>query len=307
MTLARPLLFLVALAATLALVWFFRSVERRARAQALAYSNVAFALEALRPARWPAALVFAGFVCGCAALALALAGPRFVARVPTAGATVVLCIDTSGSMRAMDLQPTRAAAAKAAASAFVDAVPAGTRVGIVTFSSGASVVLPPTADRDAVHDALGRLPAPDGGTAMGDALALAAQQFPPKGRRIAVLLTDGVNNRGSDPLAVSQNLGSAGITIETVGVGSSGSGEIIPGTNEEADLDANALSEIAQSGHGRYVEASETGKLRDAFRGIAFETVWEKRRVDGSLPFALGGGALLLLTLLGGFAAGRFP
>ena len=307
MTLARPLTFLLAIAVTLALAWVFYGAERRARAQALAYSNVAFALDALRPARWPALVLFAGFALGCAALALAVGGPRFVTRVPTAGGTVVLCIDTSGSMRAMDLQPTRAAAAKAAAAAFVLAVPAGTRVGIVTFSSGASVILPPTADGDAVRDALERLPPPDGGTAIGDALALAAQQMPSKGRRIIVLLTDGVNNRGSDPLAVSQNVGTSGVRIETVGVGSSGSGDIIPGTNEAADLDANALQQIAQNGNGRYVEANEAGKLRDAFRGIALETVWEKRRIDGSLPFALGGGGLLIITLLAGLAAGRLP
>ena len=307
MTLARPLLFLAAIASLAALAWLFGSVGRRARAQALAYSNVAFALDALRPARWPAALVFAGFVGGGAALALALGGPHFVTRVPTGGGTVVLCIDTSGSMRAMDLRPTRADAARTAALAFVDAVPLGTRIGVVTFASSAILRLPPTDDRDAVRDALGRLPAPDGGTAMGDALALAAQALPAKGRRIVVLLTDGVTNRGTDPIAVSQNMGSAGVKIETVGVGSSGSGEIIPGTNEEADLDENGLREVAQNGNGRYVAANEAGKLSDAFRGIAFDTVWEKKRIDGSLPFALGGGALLVLTLLGGFAAGRFP
>ncbi len=307
MTFARPSELAASLVAAALLVWLYVMIERRSRSNALAYSNLAFALEALRPARWPAALLLAAYACGCTVLALALGGPHFIARVPTHDGTVVLCIDTSGSMRATDLSPTRAEAAKAAARAFVDAVPDGTRIGIVSFSSGANAILSPTDDRDAVHEALARIPPPDGATAIGDALAVAAQAMPPAGRRIIVLLTDGINNRGADPIGVSQNLGQHGIRIETVGVGSSGSGELIPGTNEQADLDAGALESIAQNGGGRYVEAGDAASLREAFRGLVLETVWEKRRVDGSFPFALGGGALLLATLLCGFALGKFP
>jgi Ca-activated chloride channel family protein len=306
-TFARPSELAASLVAAALLVWLYVMIERRSRSNALAYSNLAFALEALRPARWPAALLLAAYACGCTVLALALGGPHFIARVPTHDGTVVLCIDTSGSMRATDLSPTRAEAAKAAARAFVDAVPDGTRIGIVSFSSGANAILSPTDDRDAVHEALARIPPPDGATAIGDALAVAAQAMPPAGRRIIVLLTDGINNRGADPIGVSQNLGQHGIRIETVGVGSSGSGELIPGTNEQADLDAGALESIAQNGGGRYVEAGDAASLREAFRGLVLETVWEKRRVDGSFPFALGGGALLLATLLCGFALGKFP
>jgi len=306
-TFARPSELAASLVAAALLVWLYVMIERRSRSNALAYSNLAFALEALRPARWPAALLLAAYACGCTVLALALGGPHFIARVPTHDGTVVLCIDTSGSMRATDLSPTRAEAAKAAARAFVDAVPDGTRIGIVSFSSGANAILSPTDDRDAVHEALARIPPPDGATAIGDALAVAAQAMPPAGRRIIVLLTDGINNRGADPIGVSQNLGQHGIRIETVGVGSSGSGELIPGTNEQADLDAGALESIAQNGGGRYVEAGDAASLREAFRGLVLGTVWEKRRVDGSFPFALGGGALLLATLLCGFALGKFP
>lgn len=307
MTFARPLALAVALVVAAALCWLYRAIEHRSRAQAFAYSNLAFALEALRPARWPTALLFAAYACACAVLAFALGGPHLVTRVPTHDGTVVLCIDTSGSMRANDLSPSRADAARAAARAFSDAVPSGTRIGIVTFSSGANAILAPTDDIDAVHDALARIPPPDGATAIGDALAVGAQEMPPSGRRVIVLLTDGVNNRGADPIAVSQNIGAHGIRIETVGVGSSGSGELIPGTNEQADLDAQALQSIAENGGGHYVAAGDAGSLRDAFRGLAFQTVWEKRRIDASFPVALGGGALLLATLLCGFALGKFP
>jgi Ca-activated chloride channel family protein len=186
-------------------------------------------------------------------------------------------------------------------------VPAGTRVGIVSFATGASLVTPPTADLDVVRDALERLPPPSGATAIGDALELAGEQMTGGGRHIVVLLTDGVNNRGLDPIAASQNLGARGVTIETVGVGSSGSGEIIPGTNEPADLDADALRAIAENGGGRYAEAANAGALRAAFQSIALATVWQNRRVDASFPFAFGGGALLLCAFVSGLATGRIP
>jgi Ca-activated chloride channel family protein len=208
-------------------------------------------------------------------------------------------------MRAHDLTPSRWDAAIAAARAFVDAVPPGTKVGIVAFSSSAAVIAPPSADLDSVREALGRVPPPDGGTAIGDALSLAAQAMPGPGRHIIVLLTDGVNNRGSDPLEAARTIGARGITIETVGVGSTGSGEIIPGTAELADLDSDALRQIAQDGRGRYVEARDAQALSDAFRGIALGTVWEKKAVDGSFPVALGGGIVLVATFLFGLAAGR--
>jgi Ca-activated chloride channel family protein len=307
MSFARPLVLLFALAIAFALAWAYRRLERRRAAQALAYSNVAFALAALRPARWPAAALFAAYVLGAGALLVALAGPRFTARVPAKDGIVVICIDTSGSMRARDVAPTRADAARDAARAFIDAVPAGTRVGVVSFSTGASLIAAPTADLDAVRDALDRMPPPDGATAIGDALELAASQMTGNGRRIIVLLTDGVNNRGVDPIAASQDIGARGVTIETVGVGSSGSGEIIPGTSEPADLNSDALRAIAENGRGTYAEAADAETLRAAFRAIALGTVWQKQRVDGSFPLAFGGGALLLGAFLAAFATGRLP
>jgi len=306
-TFARPALLLVALLGVAALSWLYRRAERRRSAQALVYSNLAFALEALRPARWPGVALFAAYGIGAAALLVALAGPHFFARVPSKDGTVVLCIDTSGSMRARDVDPTRADAAQAAARTFIDSVPDGTRVGIVSFASEANVVQAPTADLDAVRESLDRVPPPEGGTAIGDALGLAAAQLPKTGHRIIVLLTDGVNNLGRDPVQAAQDVAGRGIHIETVGVGSNDSGQIIPGTDELADLDADTLQTIAHLGHGRYAEARDAQTLRDEFRAIALGTVWERKPVDGSFPFALAGGALLIVTFLVGLATGRLP
>ncbi len=305
MTLAHPGWLFLAMLAVAFVAWVFRAASRRRAGQALVYSNLAFARDALRPARLPGRALFAGFLLAACALAVSVAGPHFVASVPSHDTTVVLCIDTSGSMRSEDVDPTRAQAAQSAARAFVDSVPSGTRIGLVTFSTGAIAQLAPTSDLDAVRDAIDRIPPPDGATAIGDALQLAAQEMPVKGARVIVLLTDGVNNRGADPLSASRTIGAQGVRIETIGVGSSDSGQMIPGTSDPAELDVTALRTIAQNGSGEYVGASDAGQLRDAFRGLARATVWQRQRVDGSLPFALGGGVLMLATFLAALGAGR--
>lgn len=307
MSFAHPWVLGAALACVVAFARAFRLLERRRSAQALTYSNLGFALEALRAPRWPAMLLFVAYVVAVGALSVALAGPTFTARVPSRDGTVILCIDTSGSMRAVDLEPTRAAAARAAARAFIDTVPAGTQIGIVTFASNAIAELAPTPDLDAARDALDRLPPPDGATAIGDALRLAARELPARGRRAIVLLTDGVNNRGVDPATASAAIGATGVRIETVGVGSNDSGETIPGTSDPADLDADGLRAIAQNGNGRYVATRDAAALRDAFRKLALDTVWEKKRIDGRFPLAFGGGALIVLAFLASIATGRVP
>jgi Ca-activated chloride channel family protein len=255
----------------------------------------------------PGVALFTAWLVGAAALVLALAGPRLTARLPVRDATVMICIDVSGSMRATDIEPTRWDAAKSAARAFIDAVPDGTRVGIASFSSSAAVIQAPSSDLDAVRAALDRIPYPNGATAIGDALEVAAAQMPPKGRRAIVLLTDGVNNRGADPAISSQRIGAGGVTISTVGVGTSGSGQLIPGTEEPAEIDEDALRAIAANAGGRYARAADAEALRSEFRRLALDTVWEKRRVDAALPFAFGGGAIVLLTFLAGLGLGRYP
>lgn len=307
MSFSHPQLALFGILALGAFAWLYFVLERSRNAQALLYSSVAFALETMRPSRWPGRLLYATWLIGAGALALALSGPHFVTHVPTKDATVVICIDTSGSMRSLDIEPTRGEAAKAAAHEFVDDVPAGTRVGLVTFASAAELIQPPTDDLDAVRAAIDRIPLPDGGTAIGDALNVAAQQMPQTGTRVIVLLTDGVNNRGVDPVAASQAIGPKGISIYTIGIGTRGSGMIIPGTSEEADIDEVALRAIAANGNGTYTQAQDAASLAGTFRHLALQTVWELKRVDGSVPIALGGGFLVVLAFLAGVGLGRVP
>jgi Ca-activated chloride channel family protein len=306
-TLTHPLWLFAGVALAAAFLWAARVASRRASAAALAYSDLAF-LESATGSRGVAALAIAlGCALGIVLLGAALASPRFVAFVPVRGAAVVLCVDTSGSMSAGDVVPTRSEAAAAAVRTFVDQVPAGTRLGIVAFSSGAGVVAPLTDDKDTVRDAIGRIPPPNGGTAIGDALATAARLLPPAGPRAIVLITDGVNNLGSDPAQIAPQVGAAGIEIDAIGIGTNGSGQFIPGTDQAASIDEDALRQIAAQAHGTYARAADAGELRSHLAALAASTTRERRRIDASLPLAIGGGAVVIVALAGGLFAGRFP
>jgi Ca-activated chloride channel family protein len=307
MTFAHPLWLIAGIAVSAAFLWAARVASRRAAASALAYSDLAFFESATKQRIDP--MLAIALACAAALLAFgaALAGPRFVANVPVRGGAVVLCVDTSGSMRATDVTPTRADAAAAAVRAFVDGVPDGTRLGIVAFSSGAGVVQPVTDDKDAVRDAIGRIPPPNGGTAIGDALAAAARALPKTGRRAIVLITDGVNNLGVDPQTVAQQLGTDGIEIDTVGIGTNDSGQFVPGTDVAATIDEDALHQLAAAAHGAYARANDAGSLRGHLAALANSTTTEKKRVDASLPIALAGGFVLAVAAAAGMLAGRFP
>lgn len=307
MTFAQPLYLVLGIVLAVVFVGLSIASARRSRGAALAYSDLAF-LEravgrtppwtAIFAAVWALALIMGG---------AALAKPAIVAIVPVHDAAVVLCIDTSGSMSASDITPTRSAASRTAAQTFITGVPDGTRIGIVAFSGGAIPLGPLTDDRETAREALARLPEPNGGTAIGDALVTAARMLPPAGRRAIVLVTDGVNNAGSDPLGVASSIGAQGISIFTIGIGTNGSGLLIPGTNDSAELDEEALTAIAHSGNGTYARVGDAGALSDKLGALARTSVREKRRVDLTFPLTLAAGVLALGAALGSLALGRIP
>jgi Ca-activated chloride channel family protein len=307
MTFAHPLFLLLAIVVALAFAGLAVVNVRRSRGAALAYSNLAFLERAIgRAPPWTALF---GCVWALAILAAgaALARPAIVTTVPVHDAAIVLCIDTSGSMASTDVSPTRSDASRQAALTFINGVPDGTRIGLVAFSAAAFPLGPLTGDRDEARAALGRLPEPNGGTAIGDALDVAAKMLPPGGRRAIVLVTDGVNNAGNDPLEVAAAIGAQGISIFTVGIGTNGSGLIIPGTDTNAELDEEALAAIAQSGHGTYARVGDAGALTARLGNLARMTINERRRVDLTNQCTLAAGLLAFAAGLGALGLGRFP
>lgn len=238
MTFASPELLLVLLLVPAALVLYL-AVQRRRSRYVVRFTNVAL-LENLVPRRpaWRRHVPAALYLAAVAALAIALARPSMVVPVPREEATVVLAMDTSRSMLATDVSPDRLTAAKAGASDFIDKLPAGFRVALVAFSTEARLVMPPTTDRVQLHAALQALRA-DGGTALGDAIALSVQ---------AADLATGATGRpaAADPGASPAVPGAA--PSATPGTGT------VPGTGttpEEPPLVATVLLSDGKSSTGQ--------------------------------------------------------
>jgi Ca-activated chloride channel family protein len=294
-----PALFVVVAIAALVLAG-----QRRTTSRDLVYSNVAFLSDAIAPRRWIGRAFNVTWIAALALGALAVAGPHVRVPLPARDGSVFICIDTSGSMQSSDVEPTRSAAAKAAAAAFIDASPPGTRVGIIAFSSGAAIVAPLSSDRAAVKSALDEVPSPNGATAIGDALQLAAQNLPAAGHRVIILITDGVNNAGVDPQEMASYLGAHHVPVYTIGIGTP-NGDIIGG--EQSTIDEDALRSYADASGGAYARVENASQLRSALAHLGGVTMLEKRDVAASLPLAFAAGGLLLLTLVTGFATGRIP
>lgn len=305
MSFDHPLRLLAAIVVGAAIVALYLSFQRRATARDLAYSNVAFFAEAIRPRAWIPRAIGVLWIVGLAAALLAVAGPHVTMPVPARDGRVFICIDTSGSMSSTDVAPTRADAAKAAARAYIAETPPGTKIGIIAFAGSAAIVQPLSADRQQVAQALEDVPSPNGATAIGDALQLAAQNLPARGHRVVILITDGVNNAGVDPLEVAGWLGAHHIPVYTVGIGTP-SGGLIPGTNDVATIDEGALRAYAQSSGGAYSRAENATQLRDALARLGRVTSLERKAVNASLGFALAGAFGMLVAFLTGLGLGYY-
>jgi len=140
-----------------ALVAFYVLLLRRRKKGAVRFASLGVVQAALGPAQGlrrhlPPLLLLLALV----ALIVAIARPTATVTLPTEQRTIILAMDVSLSMRAADVEPTRLAAAQAAAKAFVADQPADVRIGIVTFAGTATIVQPPTRDKDELVAAIDR-------------------------------------------------------------------------------------------------------------------------------------------------------
>ncbi len=244
------------------------------------------------------------------ALVVGIARPQTTVSVPREEATVVLAMDSSGSMTATDVAPDRMTAAREAASEFVDGLPEGFRLGVVAFSNEADVVAPPTDERDVVLDALASLRA-DNGTALGDAVARSVElgQSGPdeevnrdqEGSPVVVLvLSDGANTTGDyEPLEAAALAADAGVPVYTVALGTEDG--TIQGPDGYGGMrsiavppDPETLAAIAETTDGRFFGAPTADELRAVYDEIGSQvgTVEEQREV--TFVFAAVGSLLLL-------------
>ncbi|HEU5211216.1 MAG TPA: VWA domain-containing protein, partial [Gaiellaceae bacterium] len=168
-------LALVALALVPAMLIVYLLVRRRPSRYAVTFTNLDVLASVVdRRGSWRRWVAPVLFLLALAAATAAMARPHLNVQRTREQATIVLAVDESGSMFAQDVQPSRLQAAQAAVNHFLDRLPPKFRVGLVAFAGDAQVAAPVTRDRQLVRDALSYL-SPQRGTAIGDAVARAAQ------------------------------------------------------------------------------------------------------------------------------------
>ncbi len=209
---------------------------------------------------------------------IALARPRSGARAETTtseGINIVIAFDISSSMLALDFQPqNRLQVARAKIKQFV-AMRNTDRIGLVAFSGEALTQVPLTTDYPVVQAALDNLQPGqlEDGTAIGTAIATAANRLKdaPGRSRVLLLLTDGVNNRGSmDPRTAAKAAAQFGIKIYGIGVGKEGMAPVPVGRGlfglryemQRVEIDDALLTAVATTTGGRYFRAQDPAALQ---------------------------------------------
>lgn len=231
------------------------------------------------------------------ALSVALAGPRRGdkdSRVRQEGIAIMMVVDISGSMQALDLsdgqrERTRLDAVQDVFTAFVHGG-GGLKgrpqdaIGLVTFAGYADTACPLTLDHSNLTSIASELEIvterSEDGTAMGDGLGLAAERLrdSPAKSKIAILLTDGVNNSGVEaPLAAAELARTQGVKVYTIGAGTNGMAPVRvtdPFSGRKVlqpmrvEIDEATLKEIAARTHGRYFRATDADGLIEVYEEI---------------------------------------
>ena len=282
------------------------------------------------------------------ALALCLvaaARPMMAIPLPVDKTVVVLLIDTSGSMQAPDMAPSRLEAAKAAARTFVDNFPQGPRIGLMTFSTYPTLNVPPTPDHQAIKDAIDAVK-PQQATAIGDGIAGALKAIPgrtvpndeppagqvsPFGQPQAppqpapapqpgetvddvpaaiILASDGGQNAGhADPLRMAILAKTEKVKIYTIGLGTPGGGVFsYQGQMVLVPFDPSLLQQIAAITDGKFYFSPSAKDLRQIYRDLGRSIGWEKRKTEVSALMVGGAGVLMLGGgLLSMLWMGRLP
>jgi Ca-activated chloride channel family protein len=289
-------------------------VRRRARRTWVHPDVVTLARAVARARRWRQHVPAALFGCALAAVLLSLGRPVAPLPVPASNVYVMLSIDVSRSMLAQDIFPNRLEATKRAAVEFVRAMPGGAHIGLVSFSSYATLLVPPTTDHERVIRAIEGLVA-EFATAIGDGLLEAVYALPgrtrprelseppppPQGKLppgTVVLMSDGQSNRGVLPSDAARIARDQQVKVYTVGVGTpEGTFLNLGGRMIWVRLDEETLREIAAITDGSYFHASSAYELRRVYRQLGRTIGWERKPTEVTSLVAAAAAVLLVFSL----------
>jgi Ca-activated chloride channel homolog len=357
-TLAWPwaLLALAAGPVLLALLWARR---RRRRRMAVRVSNAAVIRAAVPPrAHWKRRIPLGLLLAGLVALGIGAARPTSHVTVARSATSILLAIDVSRSMCSTDVQPNRLAVAQEAARTFIRSQDDGTRIGLVAFAGFAGLVVPPTTDSQDLLDAVDKLTT-SRGTAIGmailasiDAIAEHNSDVAPTGVELGtggpstttpgtapgpsaapppggyepdtiVVLTDGANTEGVQPLVAAQEAAARRVRIYAIGFGTTEPSQPVcnidqlggdlpagpfdvggppggPGgpPRRFLEIDEKTLQAVADTTGGQYFRAKDAAQLNDVFKRLPSEAVRQTEDVELTVWFVLAA-ALLATAAIG--------
>ncbi|MDR0207174.1 MAG: VWA domain-containing protein [Bacteroidales bacterium] len=261
--------------------------------------------------RWlPVCLLLISYVVFIVALARPQTSFR-LSDVEVEGVDIVLALDISGSMKAMDFRPNRLEACKKVAQEFILGRPTD-RIGLVVYAGEAYTQCPVTSDHNTLLGLLQKVKFDiiEDGTAIGDGLGTAINRLRESEAKskIIILLSDGVNNRGYvDPYSAAEIAKNMNIKVYTIGAGTNGQapyptqyGTMLINT----EIDERLLQSIANETGGKYFRATNNDKLKAVYeeidkmeKTILNETIFENK-ADAFLTFLLTGVILLIIYIL---------
>ncbi|MER7277300.1 VWA domain-containing protein [Dactylosporangium sp. NPDC000244] len=337
------LAILLAFPLLLAYRWWSR---RRRRKVAVTLSSVALVRAAL-PGRssWRRRVPLALLAVGILFAGTAAARPQASVVVPDDAATILLAIDVSGSMCSTDVDPNRLTAAQAAAKEFIAEHEGGAKIGLVAFSGTAGLLVPPTTEKDKLAKAIDGLRT-SRGTAIGlailasiDAIAEINPDVPPTGVEVPdnggtgggpgggdyepdtiVILTDGRNTDGVDPITAAEQAAARRLRVFTIGFGTDQPSPMVCSSNQISgnqsfrggpggggfgfggrgrfqDMDEPTLTKVAEMTGAKYFKADNAKALGDVLRDLPSQVTLQHRKTEISVWFALAGALLVLAAV----------
>lgn len=331
------LLALLAFPLLLGFRWWTR---RRRRAAAVRVPS-AILIRAALPgrSRWRRRIPLWLFALGLVVLGTGAARPHASVPVPSNATSILLAIDVSASMCTTDVAPNRLTVAQQAAREFIKARDDGSRIGLVTFSGTAGLLVEPTTDKKELLAAIDTLRT-SRGTAIGlailaavDAIAEINPNVPPTGVEVPdggavggdyepdtiVVLTDGRNTNGVDPMTAAAEASARHLRVYTIGFGTTDPAPMVCARNQisgdaalrgdgpgfggfgrgrSLQIDEATLSQVAETTGGEYFPAKDAEALSDALLDLPSSIVLQRKRVEITVWFALAG-ALLILVAVG--------
>jgi Ca-activated chloride channel family protein len=271
-------------------------LQLRRRTYVARFSNVEL-LSSVAPRRpgWRRHLTFALLLIGMTVLSIGVARPSAAVRVPRERATVMMAIDVSLSMQATDVLPTRIQAAQEAAKTFVGLLPPRINLGLVSFGGNASVLVPPTLDRDTIKAAIDKLQLQES-TAIGEAVftcldainvfgqaSTAKGDTPPPGR--IVLLSDGANNKGRSVTEAAAAAKKATVQVSTIAFGTDTGTVTYGGDTIPVPADKTTLNVLARSTGGSFHTAASVEELTSVYKDIGSQIGYTTTHRDISWRF----------------------